>query len=161
MFEIPLTLYRFNLAYLHQLTEDIPNETFSQAAFSGGKPARWIFGHLAISHDFIFGLLGEPTTCPQEWMTQFGPGSDPHITGGPTATELLAAIHSSAKLVEQAVPRATPEQLAARHSVPIKILLRHTPTVGDLVGHLLTTHMASHLGQLSVWRRQMGYPVLF
>jgi hypothetical protein len=30
-------------------------------------------------------------------------------------------------------------------------------TVGHLVGHLLTTHFATHLGQLSAWRRLAGF----
>jgi len=32
------------------------------------------------------------------------------------------------------------------------------PTRGDLLAHILTTHEATHLGQLSAWRRQLGFP---
>lgn len=161
MLEIPLTLYRFNLEYLRLLTEDIPKEKFSQAAFPGDKPPVWIFGHLAICNDFILKLLGQPTCCPPEWQQQFGPGSPAAVTNSPTADELLAGLARGAERVQAAVPNARPEQLAPRHEVPIKLLIRHTPTVGDLVGHLLSTHFATHLGQLSIWRRQQGYPPIF
>ena len=42
-------------------------------------------------------------------------------------------------------------------------LLYDTPikSKGDLLNHILTTHFASHLGQLSSWRRLMGLPPLF
>ncbi len=161
MLDIPLTLFKFNLEYLRLLTEDIPKEQFSQAAFSGGKPARWILGHLAIANDYTLQLLGQPSCCPKEWHAQFGPGSDANTPGGPTTDELLAGIARGADLVIAAVPHATPAQLAPRHTVAMKQLLRFTPTVGDLVGHLLSTHFATHLGQLSVWRRQMGWPSVF
>jgi len=34
-------------------------------------------------------------------------------------------------------------------------------TIGDVVGHLLTTHFAFHLGQISSWRRLEGQPYIF
>jgi hypothetical protein len=37
-------------------------------------------------------------------------------------------------------------------------LLKNTPlkTIGDVMDHLLTTHFAFHIGQLSAWRRLEG-----
>ena len=51
--------------------------------------------------------------------------------------------------------------MAAPNRLPIRFLLRHLPTVGDLLAHLLTTHSAYHLGQLSTWRRAAGLPEVF
>jgi hypothetical protein len=161
MLEIPLKLFTFNLEYLRLQVQDIPSEAFSQAAFPGGKPPLWILGHLAIANDYSLQLLGEPAACPPEWHATFGPGSAAEVAGGPAAEDLLAELLRGAELVKQAVPRATPERLAQKHTVPMKQLLRFTPTVGDLVGHLLSTHFATHLGQLSVWRRQRGLPAVF
>ncbi len=161
MLEIPLALFEFNLEYLRLQVQDIPSESFSQAAFPGGKPPVWILGHLAIANDYTLQLLGEPAACPAEWHARFGPGSSAEVTDGSSAEELLAGIWRGAELVKLAVPRATPERLAEKHTVPMKQLMRFTPTVGDLVGHLLSTHFATHLGQLSVWRRQMGLPSVF
>jgi hypothetical protein len=33
-------------------------------------------------------------------------------------------------------------------------------TQGDILSHLMTTHFATHVGQLSVWRRAHGKPPL-
>jgi len=56
--------------------------------------------------------------------------------------------------------RATLEEMTLVHEVD---LLKATPlkTRGDLVGHILTTHFATHLGQLSSLRRHFGRPPLF
>ncbi len=50
--------------------------------------------------------------------------------------------------------------LRETHSVP---LLAKTPlkTRGDLAAHILSTHFAFHLGQLSTLRRMLGRPPLF
>jgi len=33
-------------------------------------------------------------------------------------------------------------------------------TIGDVVAHLMTSHLAFHLGQISAWRRLQGRPPL-
>ena len=37
-------------------------------------------------------------------------------------------------------------------------LTEQLPTVGDLLGHVFTTHVALHMGQLSQIRRGSGLP---
>jgi hypothetical protein len=37
---------------------------------------------------------------------------------------------------------------------------KHAPRMADFVAHLMTTHAASHLGQLSAWRRLRGLPAV-
>ncbi len=59
---------------------------------------------------------------------------------------------------------AAPNADAAKLAIPHRMeLFENTPlqTRGDLVAHLLATHPAFHLGQLSTWRRQMGFAPLF
>lgn len=162
MLEYPLSLFEFNLGYLRMLVEDIPTDRCHQAAFPGGKTPQWLLGHIAIANDYGLQLLGREKTCSDAWHASFGPGSDPARLGAtPGKDELLEAIERGATAFREAARSATPEQLSAKHRVPIKQLLRWTPTVGELVAHLLSTHVATHLGQLSVWRRQMGLPEVF
>lgn len=172
MLEYSLSLFDFNLAYLKLQAQDIPGDTFPLAAFPGGKSAQWLLGHLALSNDFALQLLNQPTLCPDEWRTRFGPGSDPdRLTKGsekhgpetvrPGLAELLAMIEKGAGVIKQAARVVPPERLAERHHVPMKQLLRWVPTVGELLAHLMSTHFATHLGQLSVWRRQHGLPEVF
>jgi hypothetical protein len=44
------------------------------------------------------------------------------------------------------------------HTLELRFLKGPLPTVGDLLAHLMTTHEAAHLGQLSAWRRLLGLP---
>jgi hypothetical protein len=55
---------------------------------------------------------------------------------------------------------AASDLISARHEVG---LLSNTPlrTKGDLIAHILATHFAVHLGQLSTLRRLAGRPLLF
>jgi uncharacterized damage-inducible protein DinB len=41
---------------------------------------------------------------------------------------------------------------------PGPFLQKELPTLGDILGHLMTTHPSLHLGQLSTWRRVIGLP---
>ena len=60
----------------------------------------------------------------------------------------------------EAVKNPDPAKMDEPHNVD---LFKDAPidTVGDLVAHLMTTHLATHLGQLSAWRRLQGKPALF
>jgi hypothetical protein len=49
---------------------------------------------------------------------------------------------------------AKPQSFPFFVNTPIK-------TVGDCVALLMTTHFSTHIGQLSLMRRQLGRPPLF
>jgi hypothetical protein len=157
MLALELTLYTFNLNYARSLASDIPESRFVEQPTPGGNTPLWIFGHLTISTDYALMLLGQPMATPKEWHRLFGPGSSPVPTGPvPTKTELLATYEAGHARVAAAVPGATPEALSQPHTVEMDVLKRLLPTKGQLLAHLLTTHEAMHLGQLSAWRRQIG-----
>jgi len=161
MLENELTLYAFNLQYCRTLTIDIPDEKLTHQIAPGVNTPHWILGHLAIATDFAAGCLGLPKTCPAEWHREFGPGSrptDPQAFRVKKA-DLLHAIRSGHERVAAAIPHADSAAMAKPHGAAV---LKDTPikTVGELLAHLMTTHAAVHLGQLSVWRRAMGFPPL-
>ena len=62
--------------------------------------------------------------------------------------------------MSEAIRNASEEQLSAAHGIR---LLDGTPTqtTGELMAHLLTSHFAFHLAQLSGWRRASGKGPLF
>lgn len=159
MFEQQLVLYRFMLGYCQQLSADIEESKMTHQPSPGLKPPIWILTHLAISTDYAARCLGLPAACPKEWHRAFGPGSQnlPDLQPLPTKKELLDAIEAGHARVSEAAQNASPEKMAEPN--PIE-LLKDTPlkTVGDLVCHLLSTHEAFHLGQLSAWRREAGFP---
>jgi uncharacterized damage-inducible protein DinB len=71
---------------------------------------------------------------------------------------LLQKLEEAHTRLADAVTKATPEVLA--QPAPEKIRARF-PTVGVLLIGMMTSHEASHNGQLSAWRRAMGLPPVF
>jgi len=134
------------------------DSTFGPGSHSG----RWILVHLAIAVDFGFMQLNMPFVAPKEWHAAYGPGSDPESNAKlrPSKAELLKFIDDNYIKLCIASLDADSAKLSVAHTVP---LLYDTPvkTKGDLLVHILTTHFATHVGQLSSWRRMLGLPPLF
>lgn len=160
MFERECTLYAFVLGYAQRLVADLDEAEMAVQPAPGMNPPAWILGHLAIATDYALRLLGEATACPRDWHVRFGPGSVPPADPAayPSKAELMAALERGHERVDTAARRATPERLEQPHGVEIAFLKEPLPTVGDLLAHLMTTHEAAHLGQLSAWRRLQGKP---
>jgi len=157
VFERELTLYKFNLNYLRLLVADIDEAAMSVAAFEGGNTPVWILGHLAVATDYAGRVLGLDRACPRSWHKQFAPGSKPADVEVPypAKSELLAAIESGHRRVAEAAPHASPEAMNQPHAIE---LLKPTflKTNGDVLAHMMCTHIAFHLAQLSACRRHAG-----
>ncbi len=162
MFERELKLYELMRQLCHRLAGDVEDAQLTHQPTPGTKPPLWILGHLAISSDYAARLLGGAFECPKIWHDHFGRGSDnlPPADVRPPKSDLLAALDAGHRRVSATAPGADPAALEVPHRIA---LFEDSPlqTRGDLVGHLLTTHPAFHLGQLSTWRRQMGFAPLF
>lgn len=160
MFEYARKLYDFQLDYARLLVRDIDDARLAEQPVSGMNHGAWILGHMAISTDFALPLFGEPKVCSEDWHARFGPGSVVQTDRGayPGKEELLDALARGHEAVARASMIATPEAMERLHPVEIAFLKQSLPTVGDLVSHLMTTHEAIHLGQLSAWRRALGMP---
>lgn len=162
MFAQETKLFRFMLGYLQRLVGDLTDEELSRPVSGAVNPPAYVLGHLAISNDFALQILGEAPVCPQEWHEAFGPGSSPESLRIPlpTKAELMTAIETGHARVCEAVKTASPEALAEPQTFPF---FRNTPieTLGDCISLLMTTHFATHIGQLSVMRRQLGHTPLF
>lgn len=159
MFDRELTLYAFNLWYGKHLVADIPDEQFAEQPTEGLNHPAWILGHLAAVADSGLQLLGQPLALPAEWHQLFDPGTvpSPERSLYPTKAELVAAYEAGHKRLIEAVAAGPDPARLARPS-PLRDLRPVLPTLGDLLAHILTTHEATHLGQLSAWRRQLGLP---
>ena len=153
------TLYGFTMHYLRLLVEGIDDAQMAvQPAPQINHPA-WLLGHLAIAADYVPLVLGEKMSLPEAWHKQlFGPGSLPTTERDryPSKAELVASLERLYERNLQLVAAAPEATLAAPHK--IEFFLPLLPTVGDMVAHLMSTHVAFHLGQLSTWRRLMGLP---
>lgn len=162
MFDNEIVLSKFMLGYVQSLMSDVSEADMDRRPIPGGNPPRWILTHLAICTDYAARALGSDMRCPKVWHTTFGPGSssDATLDPKPTKEELMAALTAGVERVNDLASHADATKLGGPHGLSI---LQTTPiqTLRQFVAHLMTTHIAGHIGQLSAWRRAMGRAPLF
>jgi hypothetical protein len=151
-----LTAFRFTLAYAEKLVADLEDDHLAVLPHAGMNHPAWILGHVALGSDFVALLLGKELLTDDGWMKTFGPGSVPveDRSAYPTKAELVDTMRKTHARAIELLEAATVEELAAPNQTPF--FPQQFPTVGDLATHLVTTHAAMHLGQLSAWRRCVG-----
>ncbi|HJZ60292.1 MAG TPA: DinB family protein [Gemmataceae bacterium] len=158
MFDRERLLYADMYGYARQLVADIPDEELAEQPVPGLNHPAWILGHLVIAADYALKRLGAPMTAPEGWAAMFFPGTvpDPNRATYPSKGELLNAYEAAHAALSAAVASADPARAAQPNTSSSEAMRARFPTLGDLLGYLLTTHEAGHLGQLSAWRRMMG-----
>lgn len=161
-----LGVYGFNLAYAKRLVDDVSAEQFTAQPRVDGcavpnHPA-WVLGHLANTSG-VFGatLLGVEPHQRDGWKELFGGGSKPLSDASlyPDKAALLAALEESHQHIAAAFDKAGDARLAETN--PAERLRPIFPTIADMIVFIMTSHEATHLGQLSAWRRAMGLPSVF
>ncbi len=162
MFEIETKLYAFALGYAQRQAAEIEESKLNHQPFPGANTPLWILGHLAVCTDYAARVLGGSLECPKDWHRSFGMKSKPADLKPPypAKADLLQSLASGHERVTALALKADPAALAAPHGVDV---LANTPikTLADALAHLMTTHELLHLGQLSAWRRAMGFDPLF
>lgn len=160
MFKSARKLSEFQLRYARLLVQDIDDARLAEQPMPGMNHAAWILGHLAVAADFLLQLFGEPELCSEDWHNRFGPGSSVQAdrSAYPSKGELLEALALGHEATARASINASKEAIQQPHTPELAFLKPELTTVGDLALHLLTTHEAIHLGQLSAWRRALGMP---
>lgn len=161
MFENEIVINEFQLRMLARITADLPESQLFQPGAGHGHPPAWILGHLAICGEIGQKLLGGKITHPR-WLVLFGPGSSDQIAEDTALSipSLVQANTDAYALFRSMAVQADPQRLQAPHGAEI---LKGTgiDTVGQLITHLLTSHFAAHLAQLSSCRRAEGHKALF
>ena len=167
MFDTHRTLYRMLLGYTERLTADLTDDQLDQRPAGNVTPPVWLLGHMAIAAPYALNLLGRGDRgdyVPPSWAENFGPGTVPldYADGfePPAKAELLAAIREGHARVEAALDEADLDSLNLHEPNPVEFLRGPFPTKRDFLAHLLSTHDAIHLGQLSAWRRAAGLPAV-
>ena len=162
MFEHDVRVSKQMLNLLRALVKEIDDANFLRPVPGARNPPAFILSHLAVTADAGLMRLGREKLCPDSWHQAFRPGSKPEEVpfAYPSKQELTAVVERGYEALQSAALSATPEQVNQPHGVAF---LKGSPmeSVGDLIVLLLTSHMGIHLGQLSLMRRQLGFPPLF
>lgn len=157
MFENEIATNQLMVNYLILLASGIEDSELDDQPCENFNPPRWILGHLAVYTDYALRLTGARFACPKEWHRAYARGSSSGSSPDerPSRTELLDAIVNGFQTVRDRCSQLSEEDLNKPHKVPF---LKGTAltTAGHVLAHLMTTHFAAHLGQLSAWRRLNG-----
>lgn len=164
MLEPVLPTYRFCCEFLRRQLDQIDPADADLDPTGHLKTPRWQAGHLLVGDLFAADVVGLQAGGPTlaDLMPAFGPGSDPHAvpTDGPSMADLTAAKAEIEGPLADAVRAADASRFTGPHGIEF---LNDWPleTQTDLLAHLLSTHFATHLGELAMWRRAKGVPPLF
>jgi hypothetical protein len=160
MMDLILPAFELNLWYTQKLVADVPDEQMCAQPVAGRvlNHAAFVLGHLAWSADDVAAdRLGLPPACPANWKELFGIGAQPSPDRSryPSKAVLLKALEDAHARLADAVTKAAPEVLT---QPPPEMFRDRCHTLGALLAVMMTTHEATHNGQLSAWRRAMGLP---
>jgi hypothetical protein len=160
-FERECALCTFVLNYAENIIKDIPEAEMNRPGAAGANPPAWIVGHLASVGDFALQMLGKPSRIQKAWHKQFAPKNTPATDAVyPPKAELVTALLEVYRAAIDAAHAADPSTMPQPHGLGI-LEGSAIKTKAELVSHLLTTHLAGHVGQLSYWRRCSGRGPLF
>lgn len=151
-----LFVYEMNLKRAGQLVDDLTGEQMvAQPSGVVNHPA-WTLGHLAATSNALGGMLGLPSTFPEEWRDAIRMGGVPSGDAAdyPSKEQLVAQLRAQHERVAAAIAEAGAGRL--QQETPNPRLRERFPTVGDFAVALMTNHEANHLGQLAAWRRAAG-----
>lgn len=161
MFQHVLAINESLLVFFERIAADLREDLLFLPSPGHGHPPVWIMGHLAITGEMGVRMLGGRFDHVR-WLKLFGPGSSDHIPndGSLNKTELVSTTIQCYRQLRELATRADPVQMAKPHTVEI-LQATSIRSQGDLIAHLLSSHFAAHLAQLSSCRRVEGYPALF
>jgi hypothetical protein len=117
----------------------------------------WIYSHLAIYGPVTAGVMrGDTIEDPKNAPHGLGTTPQPDPGAYLPMSELVETFVAGYKQGAAAYLEATDDVLAAPSNV--ERWRERFPTAQAIAVHLLVKHFATHLGQLSAWRRAMGMP---
>lgn len=148
----------FSLNYARSLLKDVKPEDFARLPMPNFNHPAFVYGHLAVSANFMLELLGredakielpfdpEPYTPSATCVEDDGRYAD--------MTLIMDAFTRAHDSVLAVLPQID-EELFARPN-PVEGFSNMMPRIGDAVTFMCCSHTMMHLGQISMWRRAMG-----
>jgi hypothetical protein len=154
-----LNSFELNVEFLKRLVSDLDDHQMIRQPNGVPNHPAWTIGHLVYSCQQIGGEINLSPWLPSEWEAKFGTGSLPveDATAYPSKVELLIAYDDGQHRLASRLKALERSDMAL--PLPDVRYRDQFPTVGHAVLHILSSHTALHLGQLTVWRRLMGLSV--
>lgn len=156
-----LAAHDVNIWYLDRLLEGLDEATLTKQPAGLKNHPIWIVGHLAWATDVSPFTRGHERLCSPRWVELFGRQSEPvdDPSAYPPLAEVRAALREGHHRVAEGYLNATAAQLNAPNEHPL--LSQIAPNVHSMAIFGMMGHEATHLGQLTCWRRAMGLPAMF
>jgi uncharacterized damage-inducible protein DinB len=136
---------------IHKQAEGLTHaDSLLQLPFRGNC-FNWVLGHIMTSRNEALTLLGEMPVLTEAEVSLYQRGSEP-ITNEERAVpleRLLQALDEAQERLVEALPKASPERLAAIYNE------ERQQTVGDRIAGL-HWHETYHTGQLDILRQLAG-----
>ena len=156
-----LASYKANGDYAERLVADLsPEEMTSQpvAGVTMNHPA-WVLAHLAAYPPVLLAMI-EGRTPDDPAGHQYGKNSRPLESASeyPPKDALVAHFLTVRHRLAEAFDGAEDDRIAG--PVTLERWQERFPSIWHAAVHLMTTHEATHLGQLSAWRRAGGRPAV-
>jgi len=159
MQDVVLSLHAMNLNYTQRLVADVPDDQMCAQPVPGRvmNHGAFLLGHLAWVCDSIASLISGTPPRLAEWKETHGMGTIPVVDRScyRSKEELLSTFADAHARLADAYTKASPEVLA--RPAPERMRARF-PSVAHVAVTMMTSHGALHNGQMSAWRRAMGWP---
>ncbi|MCA9278704.1 MAG: DinB family protein [Phycisphaeraceae bacterium] len=150
------------------MLDGVKDEHFARKPIADGKvvntnhPA-FIFGHLAIYPPRLLGLIeldASGIVIPDTFPGLFEPGNechdDPDGTIYPSRDVIMDVFTQGHTILAERLATVQ-ESVLAKENPRDGRIKQICPTLGSFAAFLTSTHPMLHFGQISAWRRMMGY----
>jgi len=155
---------QLSMGYAERLLQNVPAEHFARFARVGGvvvesnHPA-FIYGHLSLYAPKVLWQLSAPApTIPEHFENLFSKNAtckdDPDLY--PPMDEITAFFFEGHRMMVGAL-RSTPNATFDKPNPAGGKMAERFPTLGSVQAFYCGGHIMMHLGQMSAWRRMMGY----
>lgn len=153
---------RAALGYGERLLKDLKAGDFARMP-QGVKTnhAAFCFGHLATYPDRVLEMIGRSDLARPDarFVELFSAGKecldDPAETTYPPMEEIASRYRERYEVLLKALAEV-PEGVFAQKN-PNERMVERFPTLGAMVSFMVCGHCMMHHGQVSAWRRMMGY----
>ncbi len=144
------------VAFIRDQVADLTDEEMILQPTGFPNHAAWTLGHVIYSFQAIAGELGQKSSLPDDWESQFGYGSTPNplVSERSRKTVLLSALEEASQRLRTALLETDQNTLA--DPLPNEGDQEILSTKGHLLVQVVVGHTSYHAGQLASWRRAIG-----